>query len=154
MNPSILINFGSVEGITQESNSLCTVSSVSERDMLGVPLSRRGTTLFDKEHEYISLENSGVRCGTGDSLVYAPDPWFMEEGVDMIDMELYAIVKSCHRFSVPWLSYKFVSDAADYKAHNDWQSRLISTFSVFELQLLRDSESILEFTRISKVERN
>ena len=144
LTPSLLINFGTVGGVTQEPDSLCMVNSVIERDMLAMPLSKRGTTPFEEINMYMSINSKGVRCGTGDSFVHSSDPWFLSEGVDIVDMELYAIAKSCYKFNVPWLSYKYVSDSADKNAQSDWQARLSSAFSVFEHQLSYDLESIIE----------
>jgi adenosylhomocysteine nucleosidase len=44
-----------------------------------------------------------------------------DQGVDVVDMELYAIAKVCERFCIPWRAFKYVSDRADENAATDWQ---------------------------------
>ena len=55
-----------------------------------------------------------MTCGTGDNFVTSDDPWLSENGVDIADMELFAIAHVCQRHTIPWRAFKFVSDHADH----------------------------------------
>ena len=76
-------------------------------------------------------------CGTGDSFVTAPDPWFATRGVQLVDMELYAVASVCARQNVPWRALKFVSDDANADSANDWQANVRKGEQMFVEWLLR-----------------
>ena len=62
-------------------------------------------------------------CGSGDSFVTAADPWLFSEGVDVVDMELFAIAYVASNHAIPWQSYKYITDDANENSGNDWQER-------------------------------
>jgi adenosylhomocysteine nucleosidase len=39
-------------------------------------------------------------------------------------MELFAIAALAHQHQIPWRSYKFISDAADDQAGEQWQQKI------------------------------
>ena len=43
----------------------------------------------------------------------AVDPWLLQHGVEVVDMELFAIASVCQREGIPWRSFKYISDHAD-----------------------------------------
>ena len=89
-----------------------------------VPLAPRGQTPFcPKPTEYISLGGNHI-CGTGDSFVTAHDPWLKERGVDVVDMELFAIASIAYQFNIPWRSFKYVTDDANADSGNEWNHKV------------------------------
>ena len=39
-------------------------------------------------------------------------------------MEAYALAKVCAKFSIPFISFKYISDSADSDANVDWELNL------------------------------
>ena len=83
-----------------------------------------GATPFQDGSHTLHSGREGVICGTGDSFVTALDPWFATCGVQLVDMELYAIASVCTRENVAWRALKFVSDDANVDSANDWQANV------------------------------
>ena len=52
------------------------------------------------------------------------DPWLVENNIDIVDMELYAIAHVCQRHSLPWRAFKFITDEADGNAADHWQDNV------------------------------
>ncbi len=122
--PSLIINFGTAGGINPKLSGLVTIQRVIQRDMNAQPLAPRGITPFcPKPAEYVSQSGKHT-CGTGDSFVTSRDPWLIEQKVDVVDMELFAIAALAHQHQIPWRSYKFISDAADDQAGEQWQQKI------------------------------
>ena len=91
LRPSLVINYGTAGKINEELRGLVEVADVIQRDMMAMPLSPRGRTPFSPALDKLSSGHGNVICGTGDSFVTAADPWLNENGVDIVDMELFAI---------------------------------------------------------------
>ncbi|QWE29522.1 5'-methylthioadenosine nucleosidase [Polynucleobacter sp. AM-7D1] len=122
--PKQIINFGTVGKINPSLAGLLEIGKVIQRDMMTVPLAPRGQTPFcPKPIEYLSLNGDHV-CGTGDSFVTAHDPWLKEQGVDVVDMELFAIASIAYQFNIPWQSFKYVTDDANSDSGNEWKHRV------------------------------
>ena len=122
--PQLVINFGSAGRVAHCPPGLVEVASVLQRDMNAEPLAPRGVTPFQDDGHTLHSGSEGVVCGTGDSFVTAPDPWFAARGVQLVDMELYAVASVCTRQNVAWRSIKFVSDDANADSANDWQANV------------------------------
>lgn len=122
--PQLVINFGSAGRVAPCPTGLVEVASVLQRDMNAEPLAPRGATPFQDGGHTLHSGRTGVVCGTGDSFVTAPDPWFATGGVQLVDMELYAVASVCARENVAWRSIKFVSDDANSDSANDWQANV------------------------------
>ena len=84
----------------------------------------RGRTPFSEELDRLPSGHGSVTCGTGDSFVTSVDPWLVENNIDIVDMELFAIARACERARIPWRSFKFVTDAAGAEAVDDWRARV------------------------------
>lgn len=122
--PKLIVNFGTVGKINPALSELITIGKVIQRDMIAEPLAPRGVTPFcSKPAEYYS-EHGQYTCGTGDSFVTSSDPWLIHQSVDVVDMELFAIAAVAHEHQIPWRSYKFISDAADEQAGEQWHQRI------------------------------
>lgn len=125
--PRALINFGTAGKIDPGHDGLLEVAAVIQRDMAAMPLAPRGVTpLMKQEQQPARLESGypGVLCGTGDSFVTAADDWLLEQKVDLVDMELFAIARVCRHFGLPWRAFKFITDGADGDAADNWQARV------------------------------
>ena len=71
-----------------------------------------GQTPFD-EIEEINFGSAGYSCGTGDSFVTDMTPYD-----DVVDMEAYALAKTCRNFGKDFVSYKYISDDGNA---DDWE---------------------------------
>jgi len=122
--PQLIINFGTVGKINPTLSGLVTINKVIQRDISAEPLAPRGIVpLSSKPNEFI-VNTAGYVCGTGDSFVTQHDPWLTEQGVDVVDMELFAIAHIAHQFNIPWQSFKYVTDDANADSGNEWTHRV------------------------------
>jgi adenosylhomocysteine nucleosidase len=122
--PKRIVNFGTVGKINPVLEGLLEIGKVIQRDMMTVPLAPRGQTPFcAKPSHYLSLGGDHT-CGTGDSFVTAHDPWLISQGIDVVDMELFAIANIAYQFNIPWQSFKYVSDDANADSGNEWKHRV------------------------------
>jgi len=122
--PKRIVNFGTVGKINPALQGLLEIGKVIQRDMMAVPLAPRGQTPFcPKPSHYLSSGGNHI-CGTGDSFVTAHDSWLMSEGIDVVDMELFAIANIAHQFNIPWQSFKYITDEASANSGNDWAQRV------------------------------
>ena len=122
--PRLLLNFGSAGRVRPGPQGLLEIRRVLQRDMLAEPLAPRGTTPFHDGPHALESGLPGLVCATGDSFVTGPDPWFGTQGVDVVDMELFALAAVCQRSGVPWRALKFVSDDANAESGNDWAANV------------------------------
>jgi adenosylhomocysteine nucleosidase len=79
--------------------------------------------LCSKPSQYFAVGGEHV-CGTGDSFVTSQDPWLISQGIDVVDMELFAIANIAHQFNIPWQSFKYVTDDANEDSGNEWTHRV------------------------------
>lgn len=122
--PSLVINFGTAGKINPKIDGLLEISRVIQRDMLAIPLAARGVTPLSDEPSAYTSGHGDSCCGTGDSFVTASDPWLSEQGVDVVDMELFAIAHTCYRYGVAWRAFKFITDSADDSAADHWNDNV------------------------------
>jgi adenosylhomocysteine nucleosidase len=95
--------------------------------MMAEPQAPRGTVPFsDPVLGDISTASPvmQVRCGTGDSFVMAPDPWFVTADIDCVDMEGYALAYVAQEYNIPFRSFKYISDMADENAAQEWSKNV------------------------------
>jgi adenosylhomocysteine nucleosidase len=128
--PRNIINFGTAGKINPQIDGLLEIGKVIQRDMMAEPIAPRGQTPFCKRpSEYLSSGN--YVCGTGDSFVTSPDPWLLSQGIDVVDMELFAIAYVAHHHQIPWHSYKYITDDANEGSSDDWQQKVNHGQEVF-----------------------
>jgi adenosylhomocysteine nucleosidase len=133
--PQLIINFGTVGKINPTLSGLVTINKVIQRDISAEPLAPRGIVpLSSKPNEFI-VNTAGYVCGTGDSFVTQHDPWLTEQGVDVVDMELFAIAAISFEHDVKWISYKYISDAANEDSAHEWSSKVHHGEDLFLEQL-------------------
>ena len=122
-NPSAIMNFGTAGKINPQLDGLLHIGKVIQRDMMAEPLAPRGKTPFcERPFEYLS--SGKYVCGSGDSFVTASDPWLLSQGVDLVDMELFAIAYVATHHQIPWHSYKYITDDANESSGNDWHEKV------------------------------
>jgi adenosylhomocysteine nucleosidase len=123
LSPRTIINFGTAGKLNPQLEGLLDIGKVIQRDMMAEPLAPRGKTPFcERPYEYLS---SGKHvCGSGDSFVTSTDPWLLSQGVDVVDMELFAIAYVAHHHQIPWHSYKYITDDANESSANDWHQKV------------------------------
>jgi len=100
------------------------INEVIERNMIAGPLSPRGTVPLSNQLPVLESSFGTARCATGDSFVISRDQWLLENQVDLVDIELFAITKVAAHYSVEWKSIKFASDLADENAAEHWNDSL------------------------------
>jgi adenosylhomocysteine nucleosidase len=122
--PSTVINFGTAGRIHDSVSGLVEVADVLQHDMVAQPLAARGSTPFDDTPSILTSGFQGVRCATGDSFVTSVDPWLIEQSVHVVDMELFALALVCHRKSIAWRSFKYITDDTNDSAAQDWEDKV------------------------------
>ena len=122
-SPVRILNFGTAGKIKSELHGLLEIGRVIQRDMDAEPLAPRGNTPFcNRPQEYLSTGK--FLCGTGDSFVTAHDSWLHSQGVDVVDMELFAIAAIAYEHRIPWQSFKYITDDANENSGEDWQAKV------------------------------
>ncbi|MEL7462728.1 MAG: 5'-methylthioadenosine nucleosidase [Pseudomonadota bacterium] len=116
--PALAVNFGSAGAVTPGLSGLIECGRAVQRDMdlrpLGTPL---GETYGDAP-PHDARWGDGPTVATGDSFA-AEAP---EIACDLVDMEAFALARACERAGVSFRCLKFVSDAADGGAPDDWEA--------------------------------
>jgi adenosylhomocysteine nucleosidase len=129
--PTLVVNYGTCGKITKSLSGLIEMSHVIQRDMMAMPLAPRGVTPLCEDQSILTSGHGFAVCGTGDSFVTSFDRWLPLNKIDVVDMELFAIAHVCNRFSVPWRSFKYVTDSADDLAHEQWTANCSGGEEVF-----------------------
>ena len=129
--PSLVINYGTCGRINASIDGLVEIAKVLQRDMAAMPLAPRGVTPLMEDASVLLSGHGAATCGTGDSFVTSEDPWLIENNVDVVDMELFAIAHVCTRFGVPWRAFKFITDDANDDSHHHWQANVANGEGLF-----------------------
>jgi adenosylhomocysteine nucleosidase len=116
--PPLVVNFGTAGALTDDfEHGLVECTGFIQRDMDCSPLGfEKHVTPFEEGGHMIGTPE--IVCGTGDSFVTKCE--LSGAGVDVVDMEAYAIAKVCKHFKVPFRCFKYISDKADENAGDDW----------------------------------
>lgn len=136
--PKLVVNYGTCGKIAAGLHGLLEISHVIQRDMMAMPLAPRGVTPLCDDETILASGYGTAICGTGDSFVTASDPWLIENKVDVVDMELFAIAHTCKRYDVPWRAFKFITDDADDNAHDHWTENVANGEDLFWEVLKRE----------------
>lgn len=118
--PEIIVNLGSAGSLDKNISGVVEVAEVIERDFNAFPLCDRGRIPFENNSNRYKSGYTGVICGSGDSFVHEFDPWLEQNQVSVVDMELIAIARICHKFGIPWRSLKYISDYVGINKNNEW----------------------------------
>jgi adenosylhomocysteine nucleosidase len=130
--PRCVINLGTAGGITV-GTGLHQATRFVQRDMQCTGLGFQiGETPYDGCGVMLEINSTGLICSTGDNFVTDPD---LEITADLVDMESYAIAKTCVAAGVEFLCYKFVTDQANPDAYRDWH-HMISAGQLHYINIL------------------
>lgn len=133
--PRLIVNFGTAGKISKHLTGLIPIGRVLQRDMMAEPLAPRGQVPFSQDpHELFSIRE-GHTCGTGDSFVTQTDDWLAVNGVDVVDMELFAIATIARKFDIPWMSWKYITDEANEASGQDWATQVSHGQELFITEL-------------------
>lgn len=123
--PELVLNVGTAGCLQKESlGGVFGIKDVIERDMIVEPLAPRGTVPFSDQPSILISDFGTARCATGDSFITTKDFWLIENSVNLVDMELFAVAKVAQHYGVQWRSIKFASDLADENAAEHWNHTL------------------------------
>jgi adenosylhomocysteine nucleosidase len=137
----LVLNFGSAGSRVHDTGALVACHEFVQRDMdvtgLGFPL---GVTPYDETPARLTFEPlfahlPAALCGSGDS--FAMNACAVE--CDVVDMEAYALAKTCRLEGVPFACAKYVSDGADHAAADHWRDNVHKAAEAF-LELYRAAE--------------
>lgn len=122
--PNMIINLGSAGAINHRLSGVVEVNQVIERDIDLSPLAVRGEIPYEQTKNRFMSKFKGVKCASGDTFVTNRDSWLIENNVDIVDMELVAIAKICHKKGISWRSFKYITDYVGNNNTLQWQLRL------------------------------
>ncbi|NBW77601.1 MAG: 5'-methylthioadenosine nucleosidase [Betaproteobacteria bacterium] len=123
-HPRLIVNYGTAGKINPDLSGLISIHKVIQRDIMAEPLAPRGTVPFSKRPNQFVSKEDGFVCGTGDSFVTQRDLWLTENGVDVVDMELFAIAAVATDWGIDWTSLKYISDAANESSGHEWKGQV------------------------------
>jgi adenosylhomocysteine nucleosidase len=125
-SPPLVLNFGSAGSRVHPTGALVACHEFVQRDMdargLGFAL---GATPYDTAPPRLTFAVRFAQlppavCGSGDSFATTAS----ELDCAVLDMEAYALAKTCWLEKAPFACVKYVSDGADHAAAGHWQSNV------------------------------
>ena len=122
--PNFILNLGTVGALNNDISGVVEIREVFQRDFDAEPLSPKGKVPFDNKPEVLTSSFGKYSCGTGDTFVRSKDPWLVDNQIDVVDMELFAIAHACYSKGLPWRSLKFITDYVSRDSGEDWQKNL------------------------------
>lgn len=127
--PNLVVSLGSAGSHRLEQTKVYQVSTVSYRDMDASPLGfERGCTPFLDHPAVIALPHHipdipAASLSTGGNIVSGAAYDLLD--TDMVDMETFAVLRSCHRFGLPLIGLRGISDGTGELRHvGDWTEYL------------------------------
>ncbi|WP_061929755.1 5'-methylthioadenosine/S-adenosylhomocysteine nucleosidase [Aureimonas sp. AU22] len=127
--PDLVVSLGSAGSASLEQGAVYQASSVSWRDIDASALGfQKGTTpLLDLPAEVPLLTPiaglPAARLSTGANVVSGDA--YRAIDADMVDMETFAVLRACARFSIPLVGLRGISDgAAELRHYDDWTALL------------------------------
>lgn len=127
--PDLVVSLGSAGSRKLEQTEIYQATSVSYRDMDASPLGfAKGATPFLDLPAVVPLPLripgiAEATLSTGANIVSGAAYDTIE--ADMVDMETFAVLRACHRFDVPLVALRGISDgAAELRHVGDWTEYL------------------------------
>lgn len=125
-----VLNMGTAGSQCLNKGEVVWAQSFVQHDMDVTPLGfKKGETPFEKDcplelQSTLNMPNElSIKNGlvlTGDSFVTTKLDW----QADAIDMEAYALAKTCRAYNIPFGSIKYISDSANEESVNDWPEQV------------------------------
>ena len=125
--PDLIVNYGTAGGLHPLVKGMTEIGTFVQRDMIAEPQAPRGTIPFSEPTVgdiKTAAPTMQVRCGTGDSFVMEPDPWFVKADIDCVDMEGWGLAYVAQQYGIPFRSFKYISDMADENAAEEWANNI------------------------------
>lgn len=123
-----VINYGTAGSCNPSLEGLHRVTRFVQRDMNAEPIVLRGVTPFEAGYPYIDFTpdmTHGLTVGTGDQFVHSLEPWLVDNDIDIVDMEAYAIASVCKRMNVWFDCYKYITDHVGTPHQSDiWEENV------------------------------
>ena len=149
VKPDLILNVGTAGCLRKDLlGQVFGSNEVIERDMIAEPLAPRGTVPLSDQLPVLKSSFGTARCATGDSFVTSRDQWLLDNQVDLVDMELFAIAKVSNKLGVPCMAIKFGSDLANSDASIDWKKSLDNARSLLS-EKIRNSLDLVGKINIS-----
>ena len=124
-----IINFGTAGSNNNLISGLVEVTGYVDRDMNAtVNGFKLGQTPYEKN---VLVGTQGIVCGTGDT--FATTKPLID--CDIVDMESYAIAKTCMLHNIPFKSYKYISDNTNEKSPTAWLENVSKGNKLFQKEL-------------------
>lgn len=122
----LVLNVGSAGSHCFEAGEVVCATRFHERDMDATALGfLPGQTPYE---DHVYLANGWLLPGLPVTTCYTGDSFLTEKKPDsiyeVIDMEAYALARTCAHFDVPFAALKFVTDGANGQAATDWRQSL------------------------------
>ena len=139
--PKLVINYGTAGSRKIKKGQLVDCTKFIQRDMdvtgLGfmktqTPFENNIPIILDFDHVEFNPIGRKVSCGSGDNFVEVRTNYYG----DVVDMEAYALAKVCWLFSIPFISFKYITDGADEQSHEDWEENHADGIVEFKEQVL------------------
>ena len=143
--PKLVINYGTAGSRKIKKKTLVDCTKFVQRDMDVTGLGfMRGQTPFENDipiildYDHVEFNPIGRKasCGSGDNFVEDRTNYYGE----VVDMEAYALAKVCYHFSIPFISFKYITDGADEQSHEDWEKNLADGIKEFKEKILKEIE--------------
>ena len=137
-NYDLVINYGTAASKVYDGLVDCTM--FIQRDMNATPLGFEiGETPFERSSDSSMIDFSHIKnpigknlcCYTGDSFVTDITPYD-----DVVDMEAYALAKTCRNLGKDFVSYKYISDDGNA---DDWEKNCSKGIEEFKNVIKRVS---------------
>lgn len=127
--PDLVVSLGSAGSRELEQTDVYQATSVSYRDMDASPLGfEKGATPFLDLPVVVEIPVQvpgipGATLSTGANIVSGAA--YDDIDAQMVDMESFAVLRVCHRFDVPLIGLRGISDGKDELRHvDDWTEYL------------------------------
>lgn len=127
--PDLVVSLGSAGSARLEQTEIYQASSVSYRDMDASPLGfEKGRTPFLDLPAAVELPLripgvSTASLSTGANIVSGAT--YDAIDADMVDMETFAVLRTCHAFNLPLIGLRGISDGKQELKHvDDWKEYL------------------------------
>jgi adenosylhomocysteine nucleosidase len=125
----LVINYGT--GASKTYKGLVDCTRFVQRDMDVTPLGfKKGETPFEDEPSMIDFSHiknpidKNLICYTGDTFETN-----ISQYDDVVDMESYALAKTCRNLDIDFVSYKYISDDGNA---DDWEKNCSKGVEVFK----------------------
>ena len=125
-----VINLGSAGGVGLPKGECFLVNQTVQFDMDVSPLGfARFETPFDTLDDKVTVGSEALsHLGLSQASCFTSDRFVAGEALPpapaLVDMEAYALAKTCAYFDVPFAAIKYITDQADAQASDDWGNQL------------------------------